>query len=90
MTDPRTAPQQKTAAVEAVLFEFGGRSANRTMYEEQMATTIVGQRQALAKITEGRGRYVRDPLTHAGNVIEDMQAIATRALAGEYPEPDDD
>ena len=82
--------ETETDAMRAVLYEFGGREASRTIYEERMARTIVGQRRALALISEGRGRYSRDPLTHADNTIEDMKAHATKALAGEYPEWSDD
>jgi hypothetical protein len=35
----------------------------------------------LREIAEGRGRFSLDPLTHATNTIEDMKAIALRALA---------
>lgn len=35
---------------------------------------------ALKEIEEGRGRFSCDPLTHAGNCIEDMKQIATEAI----------
>ena len=38
-------------------------------------------REALAKITEGRGAFDLDRLTHASNCIADMKAIAVAALA---------
>jgi len=82
--------EQQTLAIADTLIAFGGRSTNRTMYEEQMAATIVAQRQVLAKIAEGRGRYSRDQLTHADNTIEDMKKLATDALAGVYPAWDND
>ena len=37
--------------------------------------------EALQQIAEGAGRYSKDPLTHAENCIEDMQAIARAAIA---------
>jgi hypothetical protein len=40
-------------------------------------------RAALDEIAKGEGRYNRDPLTHASNTIEDMQALAIAALRGE-------
>jgi hypothetical protein len=83
-----TTEEQK--AIDAVFMEFGGRTTNRTIYEERMAQTIVGQRRALAIISEGRGRFSRDPLTHADNTIEDMKAHAAKALVGDYPEWSDD
>ncbi len=36
--------------------------------------------EALKEISEGRGRYSRDELTHASNTIEDMKALAVQAL----------
>ena len=35
---------------------------------------------ALREIAEGKGAFSRDPLTHAGNVIENLVAIAEEAL----------
>lgn len=57
----------------------------RTLVPE-LAAVVSGQRRALALIAEGRGPFSRDPLTHASNVIESQIAVATRALAGTYPE----
>jgi hypothetical protein len=37
--------------------------------------------EALETISRGEGRFSRDPLTHADNCVEDMKAIATKALA---------
>lgn len=54
----------------------------------EAAAMLLGDERALKKIAEGRGRYSRDPLTHADNTIEDMKAVASAALAGEYPEPE--
>lgn len=42
---------------------------------------------ALQQISEGRGRFSRDPLTHASNTIDDMMAIAVGALAGTWAAP---
>lgn len=44
---------------------------------------------ALRELSQPRGRYSRDRLTHAQNVIEDMAALAEAALAGTW-EVDDD
>jgi hypothetical protein len=40
-------------------------------------------RAALKEIKKGEGPFDRDPLLHAGNVIEDMKEIASRALGEE-------
>lgn len=45
-------------------------------------------RQALAYISEGRGRFSRDPQQHANNCIEDMKAVASGALAGTWQLPE--
>jgi hypothetical protein len=37
--------------------------------------------RALEKISKAEGRYAVDPLTHASNTIEDMQALAVAAIA---------
>lgn len=39
---------------------------------------------ALKHITQRLGRFSRDPLTHAGNTIEDMAKTAEEALAGTW------
>lgn len=36
---------------------------------------------ALEEIAKGEGRFSRDPLTHATNTVEDMQALAVAAIA---------
>ncbi len=45
-------------------------------------------RTALFTIAQGRGRFSRDPMTHAENTIEDMKRIATAAARGEWEKPD--
>ena len=40
-------------------------------------------RAVLEKIAEGTGRYSRDQLENAGNTIEYMRELATKALAGD-------
>ena len=47
--------------------------------------TIAALREALVELSEGKGRYSMDPLTHADNCIEDMKAIAVDALAQPIP-----
>jgi hypothetical protein len=37
--------------------------------------------EALREIANGEGRYSRDPLEHASNTIEDMRALALKAIA---------
>lgn len=37
--------------------------------------------EALQQIAEGKGRFSRDPLTHASNTVEDMKALAEAAIA---------
>lgn len=49
------------------------------------AARIEALERALAEIAEGKGRFSRDPLTHASNTVEDMKAIAVAALAQEKP-----
>jgi len=36
--------------------------------------------EALKEISEGKGRYSLDPLTHASNTIDDMKEVAVKAL----------
>ncbi|KKM88323.1 hypothetical protein LCGC14_1259930 [marine sediment metagenome] len=38
---------------------------------------------ALRLISEGMGRFSRDPLTHCENTVEDMKALARAALGEE-------
>jgi len=38
--------------------------------------------EALVEISWGEGAFSRDPLTHAGNTIENMKSIARTALSG--------
>ena len=49
-----------------------------------------GMRRALSEISKGRGPYKRDPLEHADSCIEAMKQVALDALAGKYPEFEDD
>ena len=37
--------------------------------------------EALKEISEGKGRYSLDKLTHASNTIDDMKALAIEAIA---------
>ena len=37
--------------------------------------------EILRQITQGMGRYSRDPLTHASNTIDDMKQLASEAIA---------
>lgn len=50
-------------------------------------------REALKEISKGEGPFSRDPLEHAGNVIDSMKNIATEALiyvlANDVKEPGD-
>jgi len=54
-----------------------------------MPDELEGMKRALERISEGRGRYSRDPLTHAANTIDDMKQTALDALNGKYPEVSD-
>lgn len=50
--------------------------------EPETVTVTTGKLlEALRKIERGDGAYSRDPLTHAGNCIESMKAIAKAAIA---------
>lgn len=42
---------------------------------------------ALEEIAKGKGRYSRDPYTHACNCIEDMQALAVTAITRAKKQP---
>lgn len=42
---------------------------------------------ALRKIAKREGRYSRDHHQHAANTIEDMAAVAEKALAGTWDAP---
>ena len=44
--------------------------------EEKLAIATA----ALEEISEGKGRYSMDHLKHAANTIEDMKALAVKAL----------
>lgn len=52
-------------------------SADRGYIERRVAELEA----ALREIEKGAGRFSRDPLTFAQNVIEDMKALATAALS---------
>ncbi len=41
---------------------------------------IIRVRKILKEITEGKGRFSRDNLTHAENTIEDMKQLAREGL----------
>lgn len=40
-------------------------------------------RAALTEIAKGEGRFSRDPLEHASNTVDDMKAMARKALEDE-------
>ena len=48
--------------------------------DERERAENVRLREALEEIQRGEGGYSQDPLTHAGNCIESMKAIAADAL----------
>lgn len=50
-----------------------------TMKRELLAARKVVE--AAREAAEGRGRFSRDPLTHADNCIEDMKGVLNAALA---------
>ena len=54
-----------------------GRVANKT----EQAKIVSELLEALEDIAKGEGRYSHDHLTHAENCIEDMKAIAVKAIA---------
>jgi hypothetical protein len=53
---------------------------------EKAEAEVERLKEALTDIAKGEGRYNRDPLTHASNTIEDMQALASAALRGDDDE----
>lgn len=52
-----------------------GQELERKLGENKYALLI-----ALEEIAKGEGAFNRDPLTHAENAIENMKAIALRAI----------
>lgn len=48
----------------------------RTKWEPHLNETI----EILREIIEGKGRYRIDPLEHCANTVEDMKALAVKAL----------
>ena len=59
--------------------------ANYRKPEEQANARLIAAApkllEALQEITEGKGRFSLDHLTHAENTIEDMKEIARAAIA---------
>ena len=49
-------------------------------YLIDLQVEIRDYRKALKEITEGKGRFSQDQLTHASNTIEDMKHLAQSAL----------
>ena len=48
---------------------------------QDLSAQLREARKALEEIAKGEGEFSRDPLQHAGNVMENMKGIARRALA---------
>ena len=53
---------------------------------DDQARVIAGLREALQAISEGKGRFSRDPFEHCRNTVEDMKALAIAVLSTE-PKP---
>ena len=53
-------------------------------YTKRVEDRVFYLESALRKIAKREGRFSRDHLTHAGNTIEDMSAIAETALTGTW------
>lgn len=56
-----------------------------SMFDESMSRAMLEQRieyyrKALDEISQGKGPYSRDPLTHADNCVNSMKDIAKKAL----------
>jgi len=54
--------------------------------ERELRATIATLREALVRIAEGRGQYSTDHFEHCRNTVEDMKALAVKALATEAPQ----
>jgi len=52
-----------------------------TPADARLASTAPDLLEALREIAKGEGRYSRDPLEHASNTVDDMKALALRAIA---------
>lgn len=62
--------------------------AEREMWSSEnaaQATRLASMEAALREIEKGEGRFSRDHLTHCENTVEDMKAIARRALLPASP-----
>ena len=62
--------------------------AFQVQYEraERAEAQVRGLREALKQIEKKEGRYSRDPLTHAGNAVEDMASLEPVAKLGSRKE----
>lgn len=70
----------------ALHHETSGMSLSDTAYRRKSLQLELAQSRlaiasdALTTISNGEGRYSRDPLEHASNTIDDMKKIAVDAL----------
>lgn len=50
-------------------------------HQKQLEDNAPKLLEALKEISKGEGKYNREPLQHAENTIENMKAIADKAIA---------
>ena len=58
-----------------------GRVAELVDEEEYLISEVKRLRKALEQISEGKGRFSMDHFEHCRNTVEDMKALAVKALA---------
>ena len=78
MTDQKLEQAKRTIRVHALNCpNAGGALLDAT---DTVLVALKEAQKALEQISQGEGRFSRDPFEHACNTIEDMKGIANRAL----------
>ncbi len=76
--DDNTTLNPHSEGVQEANADFIVKACNSYDQDQATISALVG---ALEEITKGEGAFNRDPLTHAGNTIGSMKAIANAAVA---------